>query len=174
MANGTWRDLDTGVDPYVLFGDKTWADGATDQPGDPGEPIHTRLEGPWGIPWWDGSEEPGWTTGLTSSPDPQEAFPNVGERPIAGAYEGAYRTDGPVRAWGHEVSGGYHGDQAIGRIMRFPANVPDRYDPNGVWNADYKDELAQAILNNQQPIVGEAEYTTSLLLWPAVPDQGVQ
>jgi hypothetical protein len=166
----TWRDLESGVDPLLLFLDMTWADGATDQPGIPAQPVYTRIDGGSAgvLPWWEGVEEPNWPTGLGSSPNPTYPNEDVGARPIAGAYEPAFRTDGPVRAWGHEPSGGYHGDQAYGRIMRFPANVPDRYDPNGVWNTDYKDEMAQAVKYNDVPYVTDAEITTNLLLWPQV------
>lgn len=165
---GVWRDLNTGVDPN--WGDPENADGALDSAGDPGEPISTRLDGPWGLPWWEGLEDPTSPTGLPFTESPNPTYPNesVGASAISGAYEGAYRTHGPVYAWGLEPSGGLTGDQAIGRIMRFPANIPDRYDPDGVWNVDYMDELAAAIAANDQPIITDAQTTTSLLLWPNV------
>lgn len=168
MGNGTWRDLNTGVNPN--WGDPENADGATDQAGDPGAPITTRLEGPYGLPWWEGLEDPDSPIGLPfpESPNPTYANESVGASPISGAYDGAYRTHGPVVAWGHEPSGGIWGDQAIGRIMRFPANIPERYDRNGVWNLDYRDELAASIAANQQPLITDAETTTNLLLWPNV------
>jgi hypothetical protein len=56
----------------------------------------------------------------------------------------------------------------LGRILRFPANKPERYDANGVWNIDYADELAQAIASNGQGIVTESEYTQQLLTLPGV------
>jgi len=156
---GVWRDLNTGVNP--AYSEPTDANGALDQTGDPGAPIDTRLEGGSAIvlPWWEGYEDPESPTGLTQSMEPTYPDESVGWQPIAGAYDGNFRTVGPVRAFGYE-------DQAMGRIMRFPANVPDRYDTNGVWNTDYMDELAAIIANNNQPLVTEAEYTTSLLLYP--------
>lgn len=163
---GTWRDLATGTDP--VWATPTDADGATDAAGDPGAPINTRLEGPWGLPWFDGQENPFVVSGLTSSPNPTYPNEDVGAQPIVGAYEGAFRTHGPVVAWGNEPSGGLSGDQAIGRIMRFPANIPDRYDPNGVWNIDYRDELAQVLANNGQGDVTDTEVNTSLVQWPNV------
>lgn len=167
-GNGVFRDLSTGVDPQ--WATPEFADGALDMPGDPGEPVHTRLEGPWGLPWFEGLEDPDSPTGLPFAESPNPSYPNesVGARPIAGAYDGTYRTHGPVYQWGHEASGGLAGDQAVGRIMRFPANIPDRYDPNGVWNLDYRDELAATIAANQQPLITDAEVTTSLMLWPNV------
>lgn len=161
---GTWRDLHVGVNPQ--YGDPEWVDGSTDQPGDFGVPIDTRLEGPWGIPWWDAQEDPAAASGLFSSPNPSYPNEDVGASPIVGAYEPAVRTLGPVQAWGHEPSGGIYGDQALGRIMRFPPNIPERYDRNGVWNIDYRDELAAVIAFGDQPIISEAEVTTSLVLGP--------
>lgn len=163
---GTWRDLATGVNPY--WGNPEDADGAIDQAGDPGEPINTRIEGGSAsvLPWYDALEDPGWATGLITSPNPTYPEEDVGKKSIVGAYEPAVRTRGPVTQFGHESSGGLWGDQAVGRIMRFPANIPDRYDPNGVSNIDYRDELAASIAANGRGLVTEAEYTTDLLLWP--------
>jgi hypothetical protein len=161
---GYWQDLATGVDP--TFANKEDADGALDQAGTPALPVYTRIDGPWGLPWWDGKEDPNAVTDLFASANPSYPDEDVGALPIVGAYEPAVRTLGPVLAWGHEPSGGLTGDQAVGRIMRFPANIPERYDANGVWNIDYLDELAQAVANGNEPIVTEAEYTTSLLLGP--------
>jgi hypothetical protein len=161
---GDWMDLNTGVNP--AYGNPTDADGATDESGTPDRPIATRLEGPWGLPWWDAKEDPYAPTGLYQSPNPTYPNPDLGALPIVGAYDGTYRTLGPVQRFGHEMSGGIGGDQAIGRIMRFPANIPERYDANGVWNTDYLDELAQAIAHGNQPIVSDAEVTTQLILMP--------
>lgn len=174
---GTWRDLETGVDPYW----HSWedADGATDQAGTPPEPIYTRVEGPYGLPWWDALENVDAETGLFSSPNPLDWSPREDEGAVAivGAFEGAFQTNGPIVRFGHEVSGGMvdtdygiaMGDQMIGRIMRFPANIPERYDPNGVYSgADYRDELVALIANGNAPIVSEAEVTTQLTLWPNV------
>ena len=105
---GTWRDLHVGVNP--AYSDPEWADAATDQPGDPEAPIDTRIDGPWGLPWFEGFETPDIATGLFTSMDPGLPFEDVGALPIVGAYEGAYRTQGPVQAWGHEPSGGPGGD----------------------------------------------------------------
>lgn len=165
--DGTWRDLATGVDPQYAFPENANGTGA-DLAGDPGQPVNTRLEGPWGLPWWDGIEDVNARTGLTASMDPTYPKEDVGAQEIVGAYEPAVRTLGPVRAWGHEPSGGLTGDQAIGRIMRFPANIPDRYDPNGIWNVDYRDELAAVLATNGQGDVTDAAVTTSLIQWPNV------
>jgi hypothetical protein len=168
---GTWRDLATGVNPE--WAEPDLADGATDQPGIPtDEPVHTRVEGPWGIPWWEGMEDPFAPTGLLSSPDPTYPEEDIGKASIVGAYEPAFRTHGPVQAWGHEPSGGLTGDQAIGRIMRFPANIPDRYDSNGVWNLDYRDQLAMALQWNAVPDVNDNTINTSLVQWPYQPNGG--
>lgn len=161
---GAWMDLETGVDP--LYSNPEDVTGGLDQPGIPDLPIYTRLDGPWGIPWWDGVEDPTASTGLFSSPNPSYPDEDYGAKPRVGAYNGDYRTLGPVRAWGHEPSGGLGGDQSIGRIMRFPANIPERYDANGVWSIDYLDELAASLAHGGQPIVSNAEFTTSLLLGP--------
>lgn len=165
---GVWRDLATGVDPTWAWPED--ADGATDKAGDPGSPVYTRIEGPYGLPWWEGLEDPTSPIGLpfTESPNPSYPDQSVGAKELPGAYEPAVRTHGPVVAWGHEPSGGLYGDQSIGRIMRFPANIPDRYDRNGVWNLDYRDELAASIANNNAPIITDAETTTDLLQWPNV------
>lgn len=165
---GTWRDLETGVDPGWLNPEEV--DGAFDNPGTPPEPIHTRIEGPWRIPWYDGLEDPFYPTNLPllSSPNPTYPVEDIGAEPIVGAYDGAYRTLGPVGAWGHEPSGGLGGDQAIGRIMRFPANIPSRYDQNGVFQGDYRDELIATLDYGNPPIVSDAEVTTSLTQWPNV------
>lgn len=175
---GTWRDIE-GVEPE--WATPEWADGANDQPGTPPVPIATRIDGPFGVPYFDGLEDPfvSWEGPLLSSPNPLPWTPNedVGAVPIVGAYDGAYRTMGPVQAWGLEPSGGMvddngvilMGDQAIGRIMRFPANIPERYDANGVYSgADYRDELVALIANGDLPIVSDAEVTTNLTLWPNV------
>lgn len=163
---GDWKDLATGVDPVYAHPED--ADGANDAIGIPDRPIYTRIEGPWGLPWFDAKEDVAAPTGLFKSPNPTYPNEDVGALPIVGPYDGAYRTHGPVRAWGHEPSGGLHGDQSIGRIMRFPANIPERYDANGVHNPDYLDLLAQAIANGNEPIVTDAQYTTELILMPNV------
>ena len=158
---GTWRDLDTGQNPF-------WAEPEEmlNDRGFPDVPITTRVEGPWGIPWWDGLEDPTSPTGLPGeSPNPTHPDESVGGRMGPGAYTAAFRTLGPVRAWGHEPSGGPTGDQAIGRIMRFPANIPERWDPNGVQSIDYRDSLAAAIFANNAPVVTDADVTDHLVYW---------
>jgi hypothetical protein len=159
FPTGTFRDLATGVDP--AWADPENADGATDDAGIPGAEIDTRLDGPYGLPWWDGFEDPFAKTGLFQSQDLSMADPAVGASPIVGAYEGAFRTRGPVVAFGYE-------DQAVGRIMRFPAIIPERYDADGVFDTDYRDTLAQALINNSMPYVTDAEVTTGLMTWPNV------
>lgn len=161
QGSGTWRDLATGQDPY-------WSD-PEEMLNDRGividEPIVTRLEGPYGLPYWEGLDDPTAPTGLTGeSPNPSYPNESVGGRMGPGGYEGAYRTSGPVQAWGHEPSGGLYGDQAIGRIMRFPANIPERYDVNGVSaGIDYRDQLAAAMLANTAPVVTDSDVTNELV-----------
>ena len=154
-----WRDL-----PATNPG---WESGDTPNPPIPrSEPIETRLEGPWGLPWMDGLETPSIPTGLLKpSPDPQMDRPDVGGVIGPGAYQGAFRTRGPVQAWSHEPSGGLTGDQAIGRTMRFPVNVPDRYDAAGVWVGDYRDLLAGQLIANNQPTFTEANSIEDLISW---------
>ena len=160
--NGVWRDLVTGVDPFWADPDEMMNDrGIVD------EPIETRVEGPYGLPWYEGLEDPSSPTGLRGqSPEPTYPDESVGARMGPGAYEGAYRTHGTVRAWGHEPSGGVWGDQAIGRIMRFPANIPERWDPNGVQNIDYRDALAAAIAANNAPVLTDAGVVSELVYLP--------
>lgn len=166
--DGDWRDLATGIDP--VWDEPTEADGAIDGGSIPLEPIDTRLEGPWGLPWYDAMEDPFVLTDLAISANPLPWSPeeDIGNSPMVGAYEGAFRTLGPVQAWGHEPSGGLTGDQAIGRIMRFPANMPERYDPYGVFNTDVRDDLAGAMAVDNLPYHDTAEITTNLLQWPNV------
>jgi hypothetical protein len=163
-ATGVWRYLPTGTTPNEQ------ADGALDQTGIPSAPIRTDLPGPGSAPWYEGLEDPYADTGIPflQSPDPKYPDESVGALPIVGAYDGTYRTVGSVQAWGHEPSGGLAGDQAYGRIMRFPVNSVSRYDSHGVKTGDYRDELAAAIAYNGQGEVTEAEYTTQLLLLPGV------
>jgi hypothetical protein len=167
--DGAWVDLATGVNPEWMTPEE--ANGANDGPGIPrDEPITTRLEGPWGLPYWDAVEDPYRQVDIPQSATPNAWSPNedVGGQPRTAAYEGAYRTRGPIQAWGHEPSGGLWGDQAIGRIMRFPANVPERFDAYGVWNTDIRDDLAASMDNQGLPYRGDTEVTTSLLQWPNV------
>lgn len=164
---GTWRDLDTGVDPYFYSMYPEYADGALDDPGIPDEPIYTRLEGPWGLPWHEGLEDPLAATGLDSTPNPTifDGNHDFGAVAIVGAYEGAYRTYGPVQRWSHEPSGGLSGDQAVGRTMRFPANPPERYDTHGVRATDWRDFLTQGVEANEIPYMSDDEVNDSVLYW---------
>lgn len=174
IGYGAIRDIDTGVDP--VWDEPTEADGALDEGSIPDEPIATRLEGPWGYPYFEGLEDPYTLVGdipLTADPlpwSPSEGTSEVGNLPRVGAYEGAFRTIGPVTAWGHEVSGGLDGDQALGRIMRFPANIPERYDPYGVFDTDYRDDVALALDLDNLPYYDDASVTSSLLNWPYTGD----
>jgi len=166
--DGTWRDLETGTDP--AWDNPEEADGANDAAGTPAEPIYTRLPNAVGLPWWDAVEDPLAIHGLAASPNPQvwSPYEDVGSVPIVGAFEGAFRTRGPIQAFGHEPSGGLAGDQAIGRIMRFPANIPERFDPNGVFNTDIRDDLSAAMMYDDLEYQTEAQITTNLLQWPNV------
>lgn len=154
-----WRDL-PATDPG-------WESPDTPNPPIPRtQPIETRIEGPWGLPWMEGLEQPNAPTGLSRpSKDPQIDQPDVGGVIGPGPYRGEYRTRGPVEAWGHEPSGGVWGDQAIGRTMRFPVNIPDRYDANGVWVGDYRDSLAQTVAVNNMPSFTEANAIEDLITW---------
>jgi hypothetical protein len=151
---GVWRELETGTKDERAWPEN--ADASFDQTPIPQTPIVTDLENYQGgpamvLPWFDAKENPQADTGLYASPDPTYPHWDVGGRSIVGAYEGAVRTRGPVYQFGHEVSGGLWGDQELGRIMRFPANIPSRYDPYNdyVWNGDQRDDMAQAVWNQQ-------------------------
>lgn len=165
---GAWRGLPTGTKDESRWPEN--ADAAFDQVPIPPGPIEGdfgALEGGGGsvLPWWDASENPYAPTGFYASMDPTYPYEDRGGLPIVGAYEPAVRTVGPARPWGYEVGGGLGGDQALGRIMRFPANVPMRDDPydEGVWLGDVHDELSIAVANNSQDQVTEEAYTASLL-----------
>ena len=167
--DGAWIDLATGVNPE--WANIEEANGANDGPGIPvSEPIYTRLEGPWGLPYWDGEEDPYrlFDAPFTANPQPWSPNEDVGALPRVTAYEGAYRTRGSVYQWGHEMSGGLHGDQALGRIMRFPANIPDRFDPYGVFNTDVRDDLAAGMAVDNMDIPSGETMTTDLLQWPNI------
>jgi hypothetical protein len=118
------------------------------------------------MPWLDGLENPNAVIqGIAVTADPQIDKPDVGGVIPPGDYRGEYRTLGPVRAWGLEASGGWNGDQAIGRIMRFPANIPERYDVNGVNVGDYRDILASTMWVNNQPQFTETNVIDDLVQW---------
>lgn len=163
MADFTWRDLE-GENP-------DWGN----SPNEPDPPIPHDLpiytpgvgdNGPWGMPWIDGLENPDAViSGIQSSPDPQIDRPDVGAVMGPGDYRGEYRTLGPVRAWGLEPSGGWSGDQAIGRMMRFPANIPERYDANGVYVGDYRDILASTMAAQNRPAFTDTNVVEDLVQW---------
>lgn len=165
---GSWRGLETGTHSETRWPEN--ADMALDQVPIPYDPIVTDLLNYEGgsasvLPWFDAKEDPRAETGLYSSPDPHYPDQDVGGRGIVGAYEPNVRTLGPVRQWGHEVSGGLTGDQELGRIMRFPANIPARYDPYNVYvtTEDYRDQLSAAVFNNERPPPSDEEITAMLL-----------
>lgn len=168
---GKWRFLATGTRNESRTPEN--ADGALDQTPIPrGGEIVTDLQNFEGgsammLPWFDAVEDPKAVTGVFESMDPTYPHQDVGATAIVGAYEGAYRTRGAVYQWGHEVSGGLWGDQELGRIMRFPANIPDSSDPynEGVWAGDYRDELAAAIASNGMGIVTDDEMIRDLLAY---------
>lgn len=119
---------------------------------------------PTGFPWGDVQEDPdAMYSGIDYTNDVQIDVPDVGNQQIAGAWDGAYATKGPIVPWGYEVSGGLDGDQALGRTMRFQNMGPERYAANGVQEPSWADELAARLAYNGMGQVTEAEYTTSLL-----------
>lgn len=153
------REVDTGVPQNDTEG----GGDEFGQSGIPPGPINTPLPNATGIPWLEGLEDPYTPTGLTPTNDAQIDQPDVGWAMGPGAFEGAFRTIGPVQAWGHEVSGGPFGDQALGRRQKFEPYIPERYDRNGVQLNSYADELMAALEHNGMGQVSEAEYTTSLM-----------
>lgn len=112
--------------------------------------------GPGDTRWIEGLEDPSATVNAPPSHDPQLPRPDIGAMPEQGAYEGAFRSVGPVRAWGYE-------DQALGRIMRFPVETPESWSANGVSSPAYLDEIAAALASNGRGQVTREEYTTSIL-----------
>lgn len=165
---GVWRELETGTKDESAWPEN--ADAAFDQVPIPLEPIVTDLEDKQGgpamvLPWFDAKEDPQAPTGLYASMDPTYPYWDVGGKSIVGAYEGAVRTRGPVYQFGLEPSGGLWGDQAIGRIMRFPANIPSRYDPYNdyVYLGDQRDEMAQAVWNYDTDPPSDDEVYASLI-----------
>ena len=160
MSDSVWRTIE-GENP------ERSNSGDFPDPPIPGTPIYTSglEDGPWGVPWLDGLENPDAAARMAPSPDPQMDVPDIGWKALPGAYEGAYRTRGPVMQWGHEVSGGWDVDQEIGRIMRFPANIPERYDANGVWVGDYRDLLAVSLERDQVPAFTDTTSVAQLLQW---------
>lgn len=161
MGLFAWRDLE-GNDPR-------WPMGAPNQPSPPlprNAPIITAIDGPWGLPWLEGLEDPDASSGLLRpSKNPQIDEPDVGWTMPPGAYRGEYQTLGPVQPWGLEPSGGLTGDQAVGRTMRFPVNIPDRYDANGVNVGDYRDLLAGALDANNAPTFTDTNVVDDLVYW---------
>lgn len=160
----TWRDLEgvvpNGPSDYTAY---------PDMPIPHNAPVTTPAVGdwgPWGLPYLDGLEDPNATTGLLKpTADVQMDRPDVGWQMGPGDYRGEYRTRGPVQPWGLEPTGGFSGNQAIGRIMRFPANIPERYDVNGVNVGDYRDLLAQTLASNSVPEFTDTEVVENLVQW---------
>jgi hypothetical protein len=111
-----------------------------------------------GLPYFDALETPNAATGLAPSMDPGQANPDVGALPIVGAYDGAYATVGPAgRPFGYE-------DQAMGRFMRFPANVPDSYSIHGAhMGPGYLDDLAATLSHGDQPVITDQQVMANLL-----------
>jgi hypothetical protein len=166
-ADFFWRDIE-GVDPERANS------GDYPDPSLPTNPIYTPAVGigPWGVPWQDGQENPDAGEKIAPSPDPQMDVPDLGWTPLPGAYDGAYRTRGPIMPWGLEPTGGLFGDQAVGRIMRFPANIPDRYDANGVNVGDYRDLLAVTLERNDTPAFTDAPSVADIVSWQPEQDFG--
>jgi hypothetical protein len=142
---------------------REWADGALDAPGTP--PVPPVDPGPWpvtGAPWVEKLEDPT-APGLPySSADPTLPRPDLGAQPLPGAYDGVYGTSGPVTGFGEE-------QQAVGRIMRFGNNGPDRSPGPGegavVDGPSYADELAAALAATGQQPTSDADLYTNLLLY---------
>lgn len=155
--SGVYRELFTGV---TLDGPNDGGD-EFGMAGIPAGPITTKLPG--APAWYDGLEDPFTGPMLPLSELQPYADQTVGAQTPPGAYEGSFRTHGPVDGFGHEVSGGWWGDQAIGRRQKFSPYIPERYDRNGVQMPSYADELAAALAHNGMGVVSESEYTTSLL-----------
>lgn len=164
MPAATWQDavyreLATGVP----LADTEGGGDEYGQSGIPDGPITTILPNQTGVPWVEGLEAPESAPSLPWTADPQYEDFTTGAMPAPGAYEGSFRTSGPVVGFGHEVSGGPYGDQALGRRQKFSPYIPERYDRNGVQMPSYADELAAALAYNGQGQVSESEYTTDLL-----------
>lgn len=142
---------------------KAWADGAFDAPGTP--PVPPVNAGPWpvsGLPWVEGLENP-YAPGLPfTSANPTLPNPDLGAAPIPSAYDGQYSTSGPVTAFGEE-------QQAVGRVMRFGNNGPDRSPGPGegaiVDGPSYADELAAALAATGQQPTSDADLYTNLLMY---------
>lgn len=157
-SRGAWRGLETGVDTVPR---NDAMDANADLWGGiepmPREPIRSGVPFAPGLPWYDAVEDPFAETGLFQTQNPLYPDPDQGARPIVGAYEAAFNTLGPVGQWGHE-------DQAMGRSMRFPINVPMRYAANGVQDNAFADELAAAIARGNYQLPSDADVNASLLM----------
>ena len=142
---------------------RRYADGAVDAPGTPD--VNVLAQGPWpatGQPWLDVMEDP-YAPGLPfASPDPAYPRPDVGALPIVGAYDGTYKTEGPVTGFGEE-------QQAVGRVQRFGNNGPDRSPGRGEGSVmdgpSYADELAAALAATGQGPTSDADLYSNLLMY---------
>lgn len=134
-----------------------------DDPNDDGpliefEPI---SPGPWGKDatiFYVESLEDITAEGAFPSDDLSLSFPNVGELPIVGAYEGAYNTRGPVIAFSDE-------GQNTGRTMNFGTSQNGFGTPGDVQDGGgYLDDLAGALEYASMPVITDAQYQTALLM----------
>lgn len=164
----TLRGIITGVGPQDSTANSDGqyynVDGANDDPGTPPGPVETAI--PWavGVPYdeavWD---EPEWVWGGFRSPDPTLPQPDQGAAPAPGAYDGRYADIGAVQRFGHEMSGGPYGDQALGQRMTFLPYIPERYDANGVQTESYADLVAASVASQGYPVPQDSEYMADLL-----------
>lgn len=169
MGFGTaLRGIITGVnaqDATAIDGQYTNVDGASDNAGDPGGAIETAI--PWavGIPYADVQyDDPGaieW--GGFQSNNPTLPQPDQGALPGVGAYDGRYSEIGAVQGFGHEMSGGPYGNQALGRRQTFIPYIPERYDANGVQTESYADLVAAAVASQGYPTPDESYFVPDLL-----------
>lgn len=163
----TLRGIITGVGPQdatAIDGQFTNADGASDDAGDPGGAIETAFPQASGIPYMDTvNDEPDWAWGGFQSPAPTLPVPDQGALPAPGAYDPRYAEIGAVQRWGHEMSGGPYGDQALGQRMVFLPYIPERYDANGVQAESYADLVAAAVASQGYPVPDESLYLPDLI-----------
>lgn len=165
----TLRGIITGVGPQdsqpVADGQYTNADGALDDTGTPPGPIETAFPYAVGVPYADSVYDiPFADWGSLPVPDPQLSVPDQGAVAGIGAYDPSYaQTPGAVTQFGHEVSGGPYGDQALGKRMVFIPWIPERYDANGVQTESYADLVAAAVASQGYPTPDESSYMADLL-----------
>lgn len=140
-------------------------DAALDDAGTPEGPIETAI--PWavGVPYTEGVyDDPSaiqW--GGFASANPGLPIPDVGALPGVGAYDPQYSQTGAVQDFGHEVSGGPYGNQALGRRQTFIPYIPERYDANGVQTESYADLVAAAVASQGYPTPDESYFVPDLL-----------